>query len=124
MAIKKLVNPATINTILNTTPLIIRGAGKLINLIKERKDEVPDGDSEDKTGTVTTDNLKETVNKLEARLDAADESNVEQIKLIEQLAKQNEMLASSLQRLLQRSTFVFILALVALLVAILGLAVE
>ena len=124
MAIKKLVNPATINTILNTTPLIIRGAGKLINLIKERKDEVPDGDSEDKTGTVTTDNLKETVNKLEARLDAADESNVEQIKLIEQLAKQNEMLASSLQRLLQRSTFVFVLALVALLVAILGLAVE
>ncbi len=124
MVIKKLVNPATINTILNTTPLIIRGAGKLINLIKERKDEVPDGDSEDKTGTVTPDNLKETVNRLETRLDAADESNVEQIKLIEQLARQNEMLASSLQRLLQRSTFVFILALVALLFAILGLVVE
>lgn len=118
------MNPAAINTILNTAPLIIRGAGKLVDLIKERKDEVQGEASENKTEPVTTDNLEEVISRLEKRLDATDESNVEQIKLIGQLARQNEVLAGSLQRLLQRSTLVFVLALAALLLAILALAVK
>ena len=115
------MNPTTIGTILNSAPMIIKGAGKLINLIKERREEAP---GEDKTEPVTTDNLGEVIGRLEARLDATDEANVEQVKLIEQLARQNEALAGSLQRVLQRSTFAFVLALVALLVAIVALTVQ
>ena len=51
----------------------------------------------------------------------SDEASVEQLKLIEQLARQNEVLAGSLQRQQQRTTFAFFLALIALLLAILGL---
>ena len=116
--IKKLMNPFTIRTLLNSAPMIIQGAGKLIDLIRERKqhshtraDDVP----------VTTDNLEQIINRLEARLDAMDEASVEQLKLIEQLARQNETLAGSLQRQQQRTTFAFFLALIALLLAILGL---
>ena len=116
--IKKLMNPFTIRTLLNSAPMIIQGAGKLIDLIREREqhshtraDDVP----------VTTDNLEQIINRLEARLDAMDEASVEQLKLIEQLARQNEVLAGSLQRQQQRTTFAFFLALIALLLAILGL---
>ena len=116
--IKKLMNPFTIGTLLNSAPMIIQGAGKLIDLIREREqhshtraDDVP----------VTTDNLEQIINRLEARLDAMDEASVEQLKLIEQLARQNEALAGSLQRQQQRTTFAFFLALIALLLAILGL---
>ena len=42
--------------------------------------------------------LKADIERLEARLAATDESNIEQIKLIEQLAKQNEALAASLSK--------------------------
>ena len=115
------MSPTTIGTILNSAPMIIQGAGKLINLISNRKKEAP---GEYEAEPVTTDNLGKVIGRLEARLDATDEANVEQVKLIEQLAKQNEALAGSLQQVLQRSTFVFVLALVALLVAILALAIK
>ena len=112
------MNPFTIGTLLNSAPMIIQGAGKLIDLIREREqhshtraDNVP----------VTTDNLEQIISRLEARLDAMDEASVEQLKLIEQLARQNEALAGSLQRQQQRTTFAFFLALIALLLAILGL---
>ena len=116
--IKKFMNPLTIGTLLNSAPMIIQAAGKLIDLIKEREQGAP---AHVENVPVTVDNLEEVIGRLEARLDAMDEASVEQIKLIEQLARQNEALAGSLQRQQQRSTFAFILALVALLLAILGL---
>ena len=116
--IKKLMNPFTIGTLLNSAPMIIQGAGKLIDLIRERKQNVP---SSNEIIPVTMDNLEQVIGRLEARLDATDEASVEQVKLIEQLARQNEALVGSLQRQQQRSTFAFILALLALLLAILGL---
>ena len=116
--IKKLMNPFTIGTLLNSAPMIIQGAGKLIDLIRERERSAP---SRVENLPVTVDNLEEVIGRLEARLDVMDDASVEQIKLIEQLARQNEALAASLQRQQQRSTFAFILALIALLLAILGL---
>ena len=98
--------------------MIIQGAGKLIDLIRERNQDAP---TRAENVPVTADNLEQVISRLEERLDAMDEASVEQIKLIEQLARQNEALAGSLQRQQQRSTFAFILALVALLLAILGL---
>jgi len=115
------MNPVTINTILDSAPVIIRAAGKLIKLIKDREQQAPDEYSAE---PVTNDNLKMAISKIESRLDATDESNVEQIKLIEQLARQNEMLAESLQRMLKRFTVAFILALTALLIAIVALLVR
>lgn len=111
------MNPITLGTLLNTAPAIIQGASKLIDLIKERKG----GSHKDKAGAVTPDNLGEVVERLEARLDAADEANVEQVKLIEQLARQNEMLTTCLRQILRRFTLIFILAALALLLAILAL---
>ena len=117
--IKKLMNPFTIGSLLNSAPMIIQGAGKLIDLIRERNQ---DGPTRAEKVPVTADNLEQVIGRLEARLDAMDEASVEQIKLIEQLARQNEALAGSLQREQQRSGFAFILALAALLLAIVGLA--
>lgn len=115
------MNPFTIGTLLNSAPMIIQGAGKLIDLIREQKKAAP---GRAPNVPVTMDNLEEVIGRLETRLDVMDDASVEQIKLIEQLARQNEALAASLQQQRQRATFAFILALVALLLAILGLAVN
>ena len=112
------MNPFTIGTLLNSAPMIIQGAGKLIDLIRERNQDAP---TRAENIPATADNLEQIISRLEARLDAMDEASVEQLKLIEQLARQNEALAGSLQRQQQRTTFAFILALIALLLAILGL---
>ncbi len=119
--IKKLMNPFTIGTLLNSAPMIIQGAGKLLDLIREQKKDAP---GRAPNVPVTMDNLEEVIGRLETRLDVMDDASVEQIKLIEQLAHQNEALAASLQQQQQRTTFAFILALLALLLAILGLAVN
>lgn len=116
--IKKIMNPFTIGTLLNSAPMIIQAAGKLVDLIREREQGAP---TPAEKVPVTLDNLEQVIGRLEARLDSVDDASVEQIKLIEQLARQNEALANSLQRQQQRTTFAFILALVALLLAILGL---
>ena len=117
--IKKFMNPFTIGTILNSAPMIIQAAGKLIDMVKERD---RDDSRYAENIPVTPENLEAVVGRLEARLDAMDESSVEQLKLIKQLASQNEALVASLQRQQQRSTFAFVLALIALLLAILGVA--
>ena len=116
--IKKFMNPFTIGTLLNSAPMIIQAAGKLIDLIREREQSAA---TPAEKVPVTLDNLEEIIGRLHARLDSMDEASVEQLRLIEQLARQNEALADSLQRQQQRTTFAFVLALVALLLAILGL---
>ena len=101
----------TINTILNTAPIVIQGATRLIKLIRDQgndnklKEEIPD----------TIDGIKKEIDRLQQRLDANNESNVEQIKLIEELAKQNESLAAQLKNTithLNRITFIAIIAVV------------
>ena len=70
---------STINTILNTAPIVIQGATRLIKLIRDQsnnnipEEEIPE----------TIEGIKEEVARLHQRLDTNDESNVEQIKLIE-----------------------------------------
>ena len=113
------MNPLTIGTLLNSAPMIIQAAGKLVGLIRDREHGASDRAAR---VPVTLDNLEEVISRLEARLDSMDAASVEQLRLIEQLARQNEALAASLQRQQWRSTFAFVLALIALLLAILGLA--
>jgi len=99
----------TINTILNTAPLIIQGATKLIKIIKDRENN----DHSDNDIPTTLDELNKEVNQINSRLDANDKSDIDQIKLIEQLAKQNETLAESLRNTVKRQNVIIIIVVIA-----------
>ncbi|NOG59656.1 MAG: hypothetical protein HND53_04090 [Proteobacteria bacterium] len=104
----------TINTILNTAPIVIQGATRLIKLIRDQgKNHLPEEEIPD-----TIDGIKNEVDRLHQRLDTNDESNVEQIKLIEELAKQNESLATQLKTTITHLNRVTLLAVIALLISI------
>lgn len=107
----------TLNTILNTAPLIIQGATRLVKLIRER-DYV---DEEDNTAPVNSEDFRKELNRVHKRLDENNESDVEQIKLIEELARQNEALATSLKNGLKWVTIIAILALLAILISLFSL---
>ncbi len=104
----------TINTILNTAPIVIQGASRLIKLIREQgKDnkaelEIPD----------TIDGIKDEVERLHQRLDTNNEANLEQIKLIEELAKQNESLATQLKNTMTHLNRITLIAVIAILISI------
>jgi len=107
----------TINTILNTAPIVIQGATRLIKMIRDKgnenkpKEEIPE----------TVEGIKNEVDQLHHRMDTNDESNVEQIKLIEELAKQNESLATQLKSTITHLNRVAILASIAILTSVLCL---
>ena len=111
---KPIMSLATINTILNTAPIVIQGATRLIKLIRDQgkenktEEEIPD----------TIDGIKNEVDRLHQRLDKNDESNVEQIKLIEELAKQNESLAMQLKSTITQLNRITFLAVIAILVSV------
>ena len=107
----------TLNTILNTAPLIIQGATRLVKLIKERNYV----EEEHNTAPVNSDDFREELNRVHKRLDENSESDVEQIKLIEELARQNEALATSLKNGLKWISIVAVLAFLALSVSIFSL---
>ena len=102
----------TITTILNNAPLIIQGANKLLQLIRNRnrsseETELPD----------TLDGLRQELIRIHRRLDDNDDSNAQQIELIDQLARQNEMLANSLNNTMKRLRLISIIAIVLLVIA-------
>ena len=110
-----LINPATLKTIINSAPLIIQGASKLIQIIKEKGDDkAPEKDDI----PLTIEALKIEVKRLEDHLEDVDVSNVEQIKLIEELAKQNETLANSLRNTLNRLNTITLLSFAAFIIAL------
>lgn len=108
---------STINTILNTAPVVIQGAARLIKLIRDRRP----GDPPEAQMPHTIDGIKDEVDRLHSRLDINDESNVEQIKLIEQLAKQNETLAGQLKNTITRLNGITLLVVIALVISLAGL---
>ena len=117
MARKLKMSPGTINTILNTAPIIIQGATKLINIIKDRGKGEGDGN---KDIPETLDGLKQEIKRIHQRLDDNDHSDVEQIKLIEELAKQNESLAESLKKTVTHLNFLTAIALLAIVIAVIS----
>jgi hypothetical protein len=96
---KNILTPGTLNTILNTAPLIIQGASKLIKLILDR-DVVSNQDQ--LTNPTTIEELKQEITRLETRLHDNSQADIEQIRLIEELAKQNETLAETLRQTMRR----------------------
>ena len=111
------MSPGTINTILNTAPIVIQGASRLIRLIRDQdknnkpEEEIPE----------TIEGIKNEIDRLNQRMDANDESNVEQIKLIEELARQNESLATQLKNTIKHLNRVIVLTSIAILVSIISL---
>ena len=106
----------TLNTILNTAPLIIQGATKLVKMIRERDtgkqahDDIP----------ATVEGLKDEIQRINTRLDAGNESDLEQVNLIEELARQNELLASALKRTNKQLNIITIILVIALLLAVIS----
>lgn len=117
---KPKMTPSTLSTILNSAPMVIQGASKLINLIKEQGNN-----REDEAGDelLTLESLKAEIERLEARLAATDDSNIEQIKLIEQLAQQNEVLAESMSKGFNRFNLITIVAAIACFVSLIALVI-
>jgi predicted PurR-regulated permease PerM len=117
VAKKNIMSLGTINTILNTAPIVIQGATRLIKLIRDQgndnkpEEEIPE----------TIEGIKEEVARLHQRLDTNDESNVEQIKLIEELARQNESLATQLKSTVTHLNRITVLAIIAILISIVSL---
>jgi len=118
VAKKNIMSLGTINTILNTAPMVIQGATRLIKLIRDQgndnnpEEEIPE----------TIEGIKEEVARLHHRLDTNDESNVEQIKLIEELARQNESLAAQLKNTITHLNRITLLAIIAVLLSIFSLS--
>ena len=119
MAKKNIMSLGTINTILNTAPIVMQGATRLIKLIRDQdnnnkpEEEIPE----------TIEGIKDEVARLHQRLDTNDESNVEQIKLIEELARQNESLAAQLKSTITHLNRITVLAIIAILISIICLVV-
>ncbi len=111
---KTSVSLNALNTILNTAPLIIQGATRLIKMIRDRDQPEP----EEQNIPATLDGLKNEISRINNRLDENYESDIQQIKLIEELAKQNELLATSLKKTNKQVYIITGIALVALLIGI------
>ena len=104
----------TLNTILNTAPLIIQGATRLVRMIRERET----GDQPENDIPATLDGLKDEIRRINTRLDAGNDSDLEQVHLIEELARQNELLASALKRTNKQLNITTIILGITLLLAV------
>ena len=97
--------------------MIIQGAGKLIRLIRDREEETG---SKDPVPT-TLENLKEQVSSLDRRLAENSKSDMDQIHLIGELARQNESLAETLKQTLKRVTILNYMVVLAIIIALAAL---
>jgi len=114
------MTPATLNAILNTAPMIIQGASKLLKMIRDREIETAETKTTENI-PMTLEGLKQEVKKIESRLNENSRSDVEQIRLIEQLAKQNEDLAESLRLNFRKVTVLTYITLAAVATSIMAL---
>lgn len=119
MPAKPIMNPATINTILNTAPLVIKGATRLIRLIRNQGE---DGEAAQEI-PATLEGLQREVERLQQRLDDNNKSNIEQVKLIEELARQNASLAAQLKSTMAQLQWLKRVSVAVLIVAVACLSV-
>ncbi len=118
---KSMMNFSTINTILNTAPIVIQGTKRLVKLIRARgEDQRHEATTVTTATTVATaeTDIENALIRLNQRLDVYDESSLAQIKLIEELAKQNELLALQLKKMATYQYGITLLAIGAMIIAI------
>jgi hypothetical protein len=109
--------PAALKTILIDAPIMIDSVRRLIEGLRK----LTGGATAEADVPATLDGLRREILRLEAGLKANSDSDVEQLKLIEELAKQNESLAASVARLSGRLTALAVIAAIALLLSLLAL---
>ncbi len=107
-----------LKTILNTAPIIIQGAGKLVQMLRQRQQDKP---AEPYDIPANIDDMKVELGKLHERLDVQNNTSLEQVQLIEELARQNEAIASSLKATNRQLNLVASIALIALVLALISL---
>jgi len=111
------LTPGTLTTILNTAQLIVQNADKLTALIRRRSPE--DEQNGENEVPATLEGVRTELQRLHQRLDASDDANVEQLRFIEQLARQNELLAETLQKNNRRTAWALVIASIAALASLL-----
>jgi hypothetical protein len=84
---------------------------KMLNKDKGTRENIP----------TTLDGLRQEIRTLESRLDENSKSDIEQIRLIEELVSQNKTLAETLRQALRKVTILTGLALTALAASIAAL---
>lgn len=108
------MNPTTLNTLINTAQLIMQGADKLMEVVRSRGGAaVPHYDI-----PATLEGMRQQLDRVQQRLDADDEAEVEQLRLIEQLAKQNEALTATIQEVTRKIRQANLLAAAALILCL------
>src|SRR5690554_974227 len=96
------MSPGTLATILTTAPAVVQTVTRLIRTLRD--DERPRGADAEIPATLA--GLKTEVQHLSERLQRNSENDVQQLQLIEALARQNETLAAALARLSRRLALV------------------
>ena len=114
--VKRLLKRPATGAALRHAPTIIQGAVKLTELLRQRKA----ANAGAKTGDGEPPG-EATKSHLEARMEAAEHADMEQLRLLKQLAQQNEALDNATQENRQALRYIFVLALLALLGAGLSL---
>lgn len=113
------MNPAIIRTILGNAPALIQGASKLMEVIRrQHASQEPRPDL-----PATVDGLKQEIQRLDTRVDANCESDEQQVRLIEELARQNEALARSVARLAGQVNIITVVVFAALVLAAVAMVV-
>lgn len=107
------MNLSILNTLLNTAPSLIQGANQLYKIIKQQRDKQSQSEED-----VPEFNIESEIQLLKQRLDNHSEANLEQTRLIEELAKQNASIAEQLKSTASRLQIISIFSLIALLLAI------
>ncbi|HEY7840849.1 MAG TPA: hypothetical protein VIC61_04715 [Gammaproteobacteria bacterium] len=111
------MTPAALKAILVDAPVIVDSVRRLIDGLRK----LTGGSSPAAGAPVTLEDLKNELTRMDGRLKANSDSDVEQLKLIEELARQNEALATSVARLSGRLTALAVIAVIALLLSLLAL---
>lgn len=103
------MNLSILNTLLNTAPTVIQGANQLYKIIKQQRDKqsVDDEDAPEF-------NIETEIQQVKQRLDNHSEANLEQTRLIEELAKQNESIAQQLKSTASRLQIISVISLFSL----------
>ena len=110
------MNLSILNTLLNTAPTLIQGANQLYKIIKQQREKQGADNQPEKPFDIESE-----IKHLQKRLDNHSEANLEQTRLIEQLAIQNETIAKELKITASRQLRILFFSLIALFVAGLSL---
>lgn len=105
-----------LRTILLDAPVIVDSVHRLIGGLRK----LTGRDAAPPVAPTTFGDVQHELRRMDEQIKANSESDVEQLKLMEELARQNELLAASVSRLSGRVAALAVICVVALLLAVLA----